>query len=204
MTGTTPNRANRRRLAGCALGALMLSLGASAQATLVQYTAVDLSDTTPGEDLWQYNYMMSGTSFLTGTGFFIEFDYTKYSQLQDPPAFVNADWDPAVELVDVGLTSNGSYDSLALIDAPSLTDPFSLTFVWLGPGTPGAQPYTLYDTGFLSIEIGMTVSASDALPVPAPAALLAAGLLALAGIRRRWSERPVIAGPGPAGASISS
>lgn len=145
-------------------------------AATFRFEVVDLTDTTPGQDLWEYRYTVSGLALTAGQGFTIFFDFNLYTLLQSPPPLVNADWDPITVPPDVALHSNGFYDAQTLRNAPSLADPFKVRFVWLGgPGTtPGSQPVTVYDTDFTPIAQGQTV------PEPTSLAFLVvtAGLLA--------------------------
>ncbi len=163
--------------------ALLCCLTAPAQAVQIDYWTTNLPDTVPGEDLWRYDYRVSDGTFLAGQGFFVQFDYNLYADLGDPPPAVNGDWDPAVAQPSQILPDDGLYDALALVDNPSLLNLFSVEFIWSGgPAGPGAQPFTIYDAAFAPIETGTTRAAA---PIPAPAALLAAGLLPLVRIRRR-------------------
>ncbi len=68
---------------------------------------------------------------------------------------------------------DGWFDALAL--APAADPVFRLDFVWLGPGTPGSQPFVFYDAGFDITASGMT---APSIPVPSPGSggLLLAGL----------------------------
>ena len=54
--------------------------------------------------------------------------------------------------------SDGRYDAQALVDNASLGSPFTVSFDWLGPGTPGSQAFEIYDPSFATIESGETVS----------------------------------------------
>ncbi len=91
---------------------------------------------------------------------------------------MNADWDPISLQPDLALGSNGFYDALALRNTPSLADPFKVQAVWLGTGTPGPQPFTIYDTNFQPLAQGQTI------PEPT-AALLIFSALAVTGLPRR-------------------
>ena len=175
-------RATGRRAMGTAL-LLTLALTAPAHAIQIEYLATDLTDTTPGQDLWRYDYRVGNGTFLAGQGFFVEFDYNTTSDLQDPPPAVNGDWDPQVAQPSQIIPDTGLYDALARADSPALANLFSVEFVWSGGVTgPGSQPFTVYDAAFAPIETGNTVAAT---PIPAPAALIAIGLLALSVPRRR-------------------
>lgn len=185
-TATSKSASPHRVLASLLVMGLMVVTGPG-HATAIQFLATDLADSTPGEDLWRYDYRVGNRNFLMDEGFFIEFDYNRYSRLQYPPPLVNNDWDPQVSQPDLILTDNGLYDALALTDSPSLGDLFSVTFVWSGGATtPGSQPYTIYDTAFNPIETGAT---TRAVPIPASAALVASGLFGLAARRRRAASR---------------
>ena len=159
---------------------LLFPVGKS-HAIQISYQAVNLADTTPGEDLWQYSYTVGDYSFDMDYGFTIYFDYLLYSDLEDPPPYVNDDWEPIVWQPDTGIPDDGAYDALALEDGASLANPFLVSFVWLGSGIPGSQFFEVYDPGFNTIGSGETA------PVPEPATLLlvGSGLLCLAGLRKR-------------------
>ena len=43
---------------------VLVHLISNANATTVQFVATNLSDVTPGEDLWRYDYIVTGHSFL--------------------------------------------------------------------------------------------------------------------------------------------
>lgn len=159
---------------------LFLSIGAANAGTIL-YEATDLVDTTPGVDLWMYSYVLSGFTFFENYGFQIFFDYMHYSNLEDPPSPVNLDWDPIVFQPDLGLPDDGIYDALALVDNPSLADPFTVSFVWLGGGLPGTQPYEIYDDNFDIVAAGETT----VIPEPTTIILLGLGLLSLSGLRKK-------------------
>ena len=150
-----------------------------ARAAAIGYTATDLADTTAGEDLWLYQYHVSGFTFGSGEGFTITFDRSLFTKLQSPPPLVNADWNVLTLQPDLALSSNGLYDALALRAAPSLANDFRVTAVWLGAGTPAAQPFTIYNASFTTIAQGQTA----AVPEPATALLLLSSA-AFASLRR--------------------
>jgi hypothetical protein len=182
------NWALRNRLVG-GLFALCAMVATGAQATVITFVATDIADTTPGQDLWSYTYSVSGVSFLSGEGFTLYFDPALYASLDLVPAAVNADWDVLTTQPDaINLPTFGLYDAMALLDAPSLADPFTVSFVWLGAGAPGSQAYDQYDAGFNAVASGTTVPGT---PVPEPATplLALAALGALAACRKRGGAK---------------
>ena len=156
----------------CALFAVCVAFGSPALASpiSIQYVATDLTDTDPGDDLWQYAYYVSDFDFQHDDGFSIYFDVAFYQSLQDLPPIPNADWDPLTYQPDAVLPSPGIYDALALNDHASLSDPFVITFVWLGGrGTrPGSQPFDLYTMDPQSGAIAVFESGQTVEQVPDP------------------------------------
>ena len=146
-------------------------LFAGSLAAVIYFKATDLANTTPGQDLWQYSYTVSGLALAAGQGFSIQFIPALYKTLQSPPPTVNGDWDVLALQPDVALHSSVIYDALALRSNPSLGDFFTVTFIWLGTGTPDAQAYTVYDTNFSTVSQGQTTS----VPEPATALLILSG-----------------------------
>lgn len=165
---------------------LVMLTASPAGATTVSFEAVDLSDVVIGEDLWSYAYDVSGFSFTTNTGFSIYFDAGLYEQLEDPPPPVNGDWDALVLQPEPIFSVDGLYDALALVDDPSLANPFTLTFVWLGaPGTtPGSQPFDVHEFDSQGNFVGILDSGTT-VPEPTTAVLLSTGLCALSSRRAR-------------------
>jgi len=166
-----------------------------AEALSIQFESVDLADTTPGEDLRQLRYHVSGdvngSLLQAGQGFTIEFAQVLYRALQDPPPPVNADWDVLILQPDPGIPDDGVYDALALGDDPSLADPFVVSFVWLGAGVPGAQPFAVnqFDVAgnlVAVLQVGVTEPLVQAAPVPEPGASMwiGVGFAVLASLRR--------------------
>ena len=149
---------------------------------------VDLADTTPGQDLWEYRYQVTGLTLTVGQGFTIFFDLGLYTLLQSPPPFANADFNLLVAQPDLALNSNGFYDALASRNNPSFADPFTLRFVWLGTAgsTPGAQPYTVYNADFTTKSQGQTTN----VPEPSAMALLLAAFGAFVSRKRERIPSP--------------
>jgi len=137
----------------------MISLCGFAQVALavtISATAVDLADTTPGEDLWEYQYSVSNASLSSGQEISIPFDFTLYGNLQSPPQTANAGWNLLSLQPDPFGESDGRFVAQAIAASPSLANPFTLTFVWLGTGTPGPQPFTIYDSSHFPLAVGVT------------------------------------------------
>jgi hypothetical protein len=163
-------------------------LGA-AEAASIHFEVTDLPDVNPGEDLWRYAYSLdpAGTPFSAGvTGFAITFDETLYTALAAVTA--SLDWDILVLQPDLGIPDPGLYDGLALVDSPDLSTPFEVDFVWLGSGTPGSQPFEIYELETPIYGTPVTIESGVTVPVPEPAlaALALAAVLGLAvtGARR--------------------
>ena len=167
----------------CSLALLTLPAG-NAYATSIIYEAVDLADTTFGEDLWQYDYSVSDYTFNDSYGFTIYFDYTLYGDLEDFPTSPNSDWNVLTWDPDTSLHDDGAYDAWALVNGASLADLFQVDFIWLGPGNPGSQPLEVYDDNWSVIESGNTA------PIPEPGTILlvGSGLLGLAGLKRKQKQ----------------
>lgn len=158
----------------------------SVNAASITYEATDLTDNVIGEDLWRYTYTVSDHIFDVDNGFSIFFDYIDYANLEDPAPAVNSDWDILVLQPDSFLPDDGIYDALALLNAPSLLDAFTLDFVWLGAGTPGSQPFEVYDDSFNIISSGNTISNVSNVPEPATIFLFSVGLLSFWGNKKRF------------------
>jgi hypothetical protein len=170
------------------IASIVIVAGSSpAWAITIEYRATDV-----GSAVWQYEYFLTDGAFDADQGFFISFDPALYANLEDPPPFVHADWDPIVLQPDAVLGSDGVYDALALVDNASLAQPFVVTFTWVGgPATqPGSQPFTLYEldaqANLVELGNGQTVPFQTA-PIPEPSTLT---LLSLGGAGLlRWRRR---------------
>jgi len=152
-----------------------MCLANSVSAAKITYEVMDLSDTMVGEDLWKYTYTVSDHIFNVDNGFSIFFDLQAYSNLEDPAPAVNIDWDILVLQPDEALPDDGIYDAFSLSNGASLADPFMVSFIWTGDGSPGSQAYNIYDETFNVVASGITS------PVPEPSALflMLSGLMGL-------------------------
>lgn len=178
-----------------AAGLLVLAAAAAApaHAATVAYSAVDLPDTVVGEDLWQYEYTITG-AFAAFDTLTLDFAYGLYDQLDLTIPTAVLDAQPPLP----GFPgANGLLQFTALASYAALVDSAAVSFVWLGTGTPGAQDYTVADEFGNVYQSGITRLEGAQQPVPEPAtlALLLATLLPVAlrrpgGRRRTPTPRP--------------
>jgi hypothetical protein len=147
---------------------------ATARGAAISYQATDLTDTTVGQDLWRYSFTIDGYVFQTGQGFSVFFDSPFYRNLQNPQPSSSSEWSMLAVQPDLILQQPGFFDGQALVNSPSLANPFQVDFVWLGLGTPASQSFSIYDVNFSTLSSGSTV-------VPEPQALtfLSLGVLCL-------------------------
>jgi hypothetical protein len=170
----------RRKKLIAILGLLALAFGSPLVAATIYYEPVDLPDQVQGDDLWRYNYLVTGFTFNSDQGFTISFDIDRYRDLEIPPIFANNDWDVLVFQPDSNLPADGAYDALALVNGASLQATFPVDFIFLGAGQPGSQRFDIsqFDSqGNLVtvLESGFTTL----IPEPGPLLLTFFGLSAL-------------------------
>ncbi|MBE3024495.1 hypothetical protein IMS62_07385 [Janthinobacterium sp. GW458P] len=164
-----------------ALLALLLCAMSAAHATSIGYAASSLGGTQ-----WRYDYTVSNTSLAVPieefTLFFSVGQYARLRNVSTAPG-----WDVLLVQPDPAIPASGYVDALALaggIVPGGAATGFSVTFDYLGAGSPGAQPFTILDpVSFIELDSGSTQPAAVA--VPSTPWLLLAGILALAGLRRR-------------------
>ena len=164
-----------------ALLVLLLCLTSAAHATSIGYTATSLGGTQ-----WRYDYTLSNTTLSVPIEeFTLFFSAGLYANLRDASAVPG--WDLLLVQPDPAIPASGYLDALALAGgiAPGATAAgFSLTFDYLGAGSPGAQPFSILDpVSFIELEAGITQP--TAMPLPATPWLLLAGVLAMACLRHR-------------------
>ena len=101
------------------------------------------------------------------------------SDLMAAPSFT-PDWDVAVlqqpNPVNLPPFDTGIFDAFALANNPSLAGTFSVSFVYLGAGSPGSQPFDIFAANAETLESGLTSPAQGAIPEPATVTLSLAGL----------------------------
>lgn len=163
-------RANSKNL-WLTAAAIVLSLVTTgeAKAAAIQYVATNLADTTPGQDLWRFDYTIAGRSFLQSQFVDIYFDPLLYSSLTAAPT-PNPDWDVAIlqqpNPLNLPPFNVGIFDMFALVDNASLAGEFSVTFVYSGPGTPGSQPFDVFDASGAVLESSFTSPVTSGIPEP--------------------------------------
>lgn len=60
-----------------------------------------------------------------------------------------------------------------------------LSFIWVGNGTPSAQPYEIYDATFNILSSGTTQSSVSNVPEPSSMILLVSGLAGIARFKKK-------------------
>jgi len=173
--------------------ATLPSLVTSARATTIEFVATNLSDVTPGQDLWRYDYTVSGRSFLASEFFDIYFDPQPYRTLTVGSA-LNANWDVRIlqqpNPVNLPPFDTGIFDAFALVNNPSLAGTASVSFIYLGTGSPGAQMFQIYGANSSLLESGFTTprTPSGVIPEPSTVVLCLLGLAAF-GIKTHVRHR---------------
>jgi hypothetical protein len=158
-----------------------------ANAALVEYSA---SLIAPSQ--WRYDYTINVPDApLSFDGLTVWFGSSLYAGLAGATA--PSGWDPIAIESDPGLPADGFFDALLLsgsVQPGAVLTGFSVTFTYLGLGTPGAQSFALYNSlDFGAVYSGSTVLGAPVGQVPVPAtmglALLALAAAAGSTARRR-------------------
>ena len=166
-----------------------------ARAVSIVFQVVDLPDSAPGQDRQRYVYALDEFPLPEGSGLSIFFDVSLFSDLSLAVTPANADFDIALLQPDPAIPDEGIFDAVALRSAPTALGPFAVDFTFANPGgSPGSQPFVVFDPTFTVVMTGQTVAAGDAtapIPEPISIALFAAGALTVAPAihRRRRSSR---------------
>jgi hypothetical protein len=153
-----------------------------AEATTITYDVAQISGST-----WQYDYSLNSNSQPAAIGeFTVFFALGEYSNLSVEASPGN--WSSIVAQPDPNLPADGFFDAQALdtgLPPGSSQNGFSVQFMWLGAGRPGAQPFNVVDPNtFATLETGNTTPAP--VPLPASLVLLISGLLGT-GVFKRLS-----------------
>jgi hypothetical protein len=145
--------------------------------TRISYEAKDFSD-----GRWEYTYETTNLDLsidgqpVAIKEFTIWFDSGLYTNLVvTTPAPLSNAWNEIVWQPEPVLQDPGAYDALALVSNPGIATGqsargFSVSFEWLGQGTPGSQRYEIINPDtFETVDAGLTI------PEPATLLLLAVG-----------------------------
>ena len=178
------------RTARAALAGLsMMAACAAWAAPTVIFTVTDLADTTAGEDLWRYDYTVSGPVDAFGS-LNLLFSPALYASLQSQTL------DPNLSLLDVQPDALAPADGIVYITPINAllaaeTTALSVDVVWLGGmgSTPGSQAFEVVDGAGSLVGRGVSRPLNGG-TVPEPSALLlaATALLALTAKRKRGAS----------------
>ncbi len=163
-----------------ALAALFLPLSV-AHATTIDFTSTALSG-----DRWRFVYAIHNDTLGAPLDeFTVFFDENLFANLADSAG--PSGWDLLLIQPDTGIPAAGYFDGLALADGIALDDAlggFSVTFDYLGAGTPGSQLFSIVNpNSFDELDSGTTKRFS--VPQPGTLPLMLAGMGALAYWQRR-------------------
>lgn len=175
---------NTLRAVGLGLGLLIGQ--ASWASPTVTYVATDLVDTTPGEDLWRYDYTFTGPIDAGGSLNLI-YSFATYANLAasstDSNLFLTTTQPDSVLSTD-GIV----YVLLSSALADTDTSTLSVEFVWSVDGrSPGSQAFEVVDANGDPAGAGKTTvpGGGNTVPEPASVALAMAAMLGAGFARRR-------------------
>jgi len=159
-----------------------------ADSAQIQYQVSNVSG-----DECSYTYTPNSTPFAANEAFTVFFTQGLSSNLQDPPPSPDG-WFVFSTQPDATVLTDGLYTALALIDGASLTGPFTITFDYSGPGTPGSQDFSIdqFDTNgnlLNNVATGVTTPFAAQVPEPATGLLLLVGAAAVSGLRKRYCRQ---------------
>ncbi|MES9993395.1 MAG: PEP-CTERM sorting domain-containing protein [Candidatus Thiodiazotropha sp.] len=150
-----------------------------------------------GGGSYEYQYTVDNQTLSSIEEFTIWFDLGLYDNLAISGS-PNLDWDGLAIQPDPLLPDDGFADWLSYgltINPGEVLDGFSVTFDWLGSGTPGEQSFEIINPlDFSALSSGFTQTASTAPPTSVPEpdtwVLMVIGLLFLGiGRLRKTSNR---------------
>ena len=145
----------------------------------ITFVATDLHVAVSGHEMWRYDYAISGP--INGfQDINLLFAFGSYSTLKVLTSYDATLLSPLVTQPDPSpqIQGDGQVTLTALrAMTPTTSTPLSVTFAWLGNGSPAAQSFELLDN-FSVIATGMTIAAVVPEPSSAWLALLGMSLLA--------------------------
>jgi hypothetical protein len=133
----------------------------------------DVTEISPPQNLWQYDFQISGITLQTNQEIDIEFDPNLFGALSNGVA--GSDFNLLLLQTNNPPGTAGDYSALALKDNPSLAGPFSVDVVFSGRGAPGNLPFFINQLNANGDIVGTIVSGtatSAAVRVPEPGSLL--------------------------------
>ncbi len=175
-----------RAMRAVAVGVSMAATAAAWAAPTVIFSATDLFDLSPGQDLWRYEYTVSGPVDAFGS-INLLFSPTLYAGLGSQTL------DPNLSLIDLQPDASAPADGIVYISPLSAllaadTAALSVDFIWLGGAlnAPGSQTFQVVDSFGFPAGGGVSRLLNGG-TVPEPSALLlaATALLALSAKRKR-------------------
>jgi hypothetical protein len=151
---------------------------ATSRAGTIQYEVSTPSPAAPGEQ--EYTYILSGFTLAQYQGVEIVFPVDSFGSLLDGVA--GAGFTVSLLQPNVSPGVAGDYSVIAQIADPSLTGPFSVDFIYIGSGTPGAQQYFVNQYDQSGDFQGVLGSGSTvAYQTPEPGNMVLPGFLLVAG-----------------------
>ncbi|MBL8350363.1 MAG: hypothetical protein JNL87_08595 [Burkholderiaceae bacterium] len=183
----------RRLVAALAVvaGVAGVSVPATAGPVTIGYELVALGGST-----YEYRYTVTNVSLATPVSLFsIEFDTALYDEtsLTSKSSGI-AGWVESFSATPQPPGLPAVYDVYNLSDPLDIGESatgFAVEFVWLGTGTPGSQPFKIYDiANFDVLDSGSTTLAGsppNPMPEPSAALLTALALLGAAAATRQRS-----------------
>lgn len=177
------------KLRAAVVGLSMMSACAAWAGPTAIYVATDLADTVVGQDLWRYDYTISGPLDAFGSMNLL-FSPSSYADLTSHTTDANLvllDVQPNALLSGDGIVYVSPMNGLLAADTAEL----SVEFIWLGgsSSTPGTQPFEVVDDAGNPAGNGMTASqAGGTVPEPSGLLLAATALLAMSVKRKRGAQ----------------
>jgi hypothetical protein len=151
-------------------------------APVIQFQVSDLGVNGSGQELFRYNYLLSGIDLLTNQEIDIRFSPSVFGQLSNGVA--GPGFDLALFQPNQPVGTTGDYSALALVNHPPITGTFSVNVALLaGASVPASQPFFIFDDNvFPSTTLfsgSTTPVAVVGTPAPEPGGFWLSGLVLL-------------------------